>query len=82
MNKFAIATLVTVLAGSSAAFALEPIQGSITYGGHQVRLEKAPVGSSFEHIFTTANGDTAIETYRVNADKGVDLVTRAQSDAN
>lgn len=82
MNKFATATLIAVLAGSSAAFALEPIEGSITYNGHQSYLEKAPAGSSFQHSFTTTTGDQAVETYRVNADKSVSLVDRAFSESN
>ncbi len=82
MNKFAVATLVAVLAGSSAAFALEPIPGSLTYGGSNVQLQKAPAGSSFEHAFITNTGDQAIETYRVNADKSVTLVTRDHSESN
>ncbi|SMC56830.1 hypothetical protein [Rhizobium sp. RU36D] len=82
MNKFAAATLIAVLAGSSAAFALEPIPGSLTYGGANVQLQKAPAGSSFEHAFITSTGDRAIETYRVNADKTVTLVTRDHSESN
>ncbi len=82
MNKIAAATLIAVLAGSSAAFALEPIPGSLTYGGNNVQLQKAPAGSSFEHAFITNTGDQAIETYRVNADKSVSLVTRAHVENN
>ncbi len=82
MNKFALATLATVLAGTSAAFAVEPIQGSLTYGGNQPMLQKAPAGSSFDHVFITATGDTAVETYRVNSDKTVSLVTRDHSESS
>lgn len=82
MNKFAVATLVAVLAGSSAAFALEPIQGSITYGGNQSYLAKAPAGSSFGHTFIAPNGEQANETYRVNADRSLSLVDRTFSESN
>ncbi|SMC56769.1 hypothetical protein [Rhizobium sp. RU36D] len=82
MKKIAAATLVAVLAGSSAAFAIEAIPGSLTYGGSNVQLQKAPAGSSFEHAFITNSGDQAIETYRVNADKTVTLVTRDHVENN
>ena len=82
MNKFALATIATVLAGTSVAFAVEPIQGSLTYGGNQPMLQKAPAGSSFDHVFITATGDTAVETYRVNSDKTVSLVTRDHSESS
>lgn len=76
MKILAAATLVTALAGSSAAFALEPIEGSITYGGHQSYLEKAPVGSNFFHNFSS-NGNDVREIYKVNADRSVSLVSRS-----
>lgn len=76
MTKFATATLLAVLAGSSAAFALEPIQGSVTYNGHESYLPKSPVGSSFQHQFTGPDGQQYRETYRVNTVHGVDLVGR------
>lgn len=83
MNKFAaLAAFVAVAAASSSAFAIEPIQGSINYGGHQSYLEKAPAGSSFDHAFITSRGDQATETYVVNADRSVSLVSRAISETN
>lgn len=76
MTKIATATLLAVLAGSSAAFAVEPIPGSITYNGNQSHLPNSPVGSSFQHQFVGDDGQQYRETYRVNAIKGVDLVGR------
>ncbi|MGF0538507.1 hypothetical protein ACQQ2Q_10965 [Agrobacterium sp. ES01] len=76
MNKFATATLLAVLAGSSAAYATQPIQGSITYNGNESYLPKSPVGSNFEHRFTGQDGQEYREIYRVNASHSVDLVTR------
>ncbi|NKN36293.1 hypothetical protein HFC70_07965 [Agrobacterium sp. a22-2] len=76
MKIFAAATLIAALTGSSAAFAIEPIQGSITYGGHQSYLEKAPVGSNFFHTFTGQDGNKVREVYKVNADRSVSLVSR------
>ncbi len=77
MKILAAATLIAALAGSSAAFAVEPIQGSITYGGHQSTLEKAPAGSNFFHTFTSQNGNEVREVYKVNADRSVSLVSRS-----
>ena len=71
----ATATLIAVLAGSSAAFAVEPIEGSITYNGHQSYLEKSPVGSTLQHSFTS-KGYNYNEVYKVNADRSISLVSR------
>lgn len=76
MKIFAAAILIAALAGSSAAFAIEPIEGSITYGGQQATLDEAPVGSYFFHTFTSQDGNDVRETYKVNADRSVSLVTR------
>ncbi|MCM2472076.1 hypothetical protein HGO38_01090 [Rhizobium sp. CG5] len=76
MKILATTTLLSVLAASSAAMALEPIQGSITYNGHQTILEKSPVGSNFFHTFTSQDGDEVREVYKVNADHSVSLVSR------
>ncbi|MDQ0421379.1 hypothetical protein GVN24_04535 [Rhizobium sp. CRIBSB] len=73
--KFIAAALLTSLAGASAAFALEPVPGSITYGGAQPRLEQAPAGSNFFHTFYL-NGHEVHEIYKVNADRSVALVSR------
>jgi hypothetical protein len=75
MKIFATATLLAVLAGSSAAFAIEPIEGSITYNGHQSTLEKSPVGSTLQHSFSS-DGNDYNEVYKVNADRSVSLVSR------
>ena len=37
--KIAIAAALATLVAAPVAFALEPIPGSITYGGHQAQLE-------------------------------------------
>ncbi|NKN36294.1 hypothetical protein HFC70_07970 [Agrobacterium sp. a22-2] len=80
MKILVTATLLSVLAASSAAMALEPIKGSITYNGHQSHLEKAPVGSNFFHNFTSEEGRNVREIYQVNADHSVSLVSRTVLD--
>ena len=79
--KIIAAALLTTLAGTSAAFAVEPIPGSITYGGAQPRLEQAPAGSNFFHTFYL-NGSEVHEIYKVNADRTVSLVSRSVSNSD
>ena len=76
--KIIAAALLTTLAGTSAAFAVEPIPGSITYGGAQPRLEQAPAGSNFFHTFHL-NGSEVHEIYKVNADRSVSIVSRSMA---
>lgn len=75
--KIAIAAALATLVAAPAAFAIQPIPGSITYGGHQAQLEKAPAGSNFFHVFYAPNGDEVREVYQVNSDRTVSLVSRA-----
>ncbi|MBR0555186.1 hypothetical protein J5J10_05775 [Ciceribacter sp. L1K23] len=72
----AATAVIASLAGASSAFAIEPIQGSITYGGHVAQLSKAPVGSTVLHSFN-AGGSDFREVYRVSADRTLDLVSRS-----
>ena len=76
--KIIAAALLTTIAAASAAFAVEPIPGSITYGGAQPRLEQAPTGSNFFHTFYL-NGLEVHEIYKVNADRSVSIVSRSIS---
>ena len=78
--KIAIAAALATLVAAPAAFALDPIPGSITYGGHQAQLEKAPAGSNFFHTFYGPNGNEVSEVYQVNADRTVSLVSRVTVD--
>ena len=56
---------------------LEPIPGSITYGGQpRTKLTKSPVGSTFDHRFLGANGTRWIETYQIQPDRTVEIVNR------
>lgn len=57
--------------------AVEPIPGSITYGGQpRTKLTKAPIGSTFEHTFTDRYGRPVVETYRIQPDRSLLLIHR------
>lgn len=71
------ASLATVFAASSA-FALEPIKGSITYGGQPAsKLTASPVGSTFTHNFTDDFGHDVEETYVITENRDLKLVDRS-----
>lgn len=76
-----IAGLALALGGctavSSDAPGLEPIPGSITYGGQpRTRLQKAPVGSSVSHQFINQFGQRVEERYVIQPDRSLKLVFR------
>ena len=61
---------------AAPAMGVEPIPGSIIYGGQpKTRLQKAPVGSLLTHEFYW-NGTRYVETYAVQADRSLKLVDR------
>ncbi|WEX76156.1 hypothetical protein PYH37_004433 [Sinorhizobium numidicum] len=56
---------------------LEPIPGSITYGGQpRTRLTKAPVGSIVPHQFFDNFGHRVYETYIIEPDRSLRLTSR------
>ncbi|NRP73749.1 hypothetical protein ILFOPFJJ_04662 [Ensifer psoraleae] len=56
---------------------LEPIPGSITYGGQpRTRLTKSPVGSIVPHQFFDNFGHRVYETYVIEPDRSLRLVGR------
>jgi hypothetical protein len=56
---------------------LEPIPGSITYGGQpRTRLTKAPIGSIVPHQFNDRFGRRVYETYVIEPDRSLRLVSR------
>lgn len=56
---------------------LEPIPGSITYGGQpRTKLTKSPIGSSLGHEFFNQNGDRVIERYVIRPDRSLSIVSR------
>jgi hypothetical protein len=66
----------------SGGTALEPIPGSITYGGQpRERLQKSPIGSSFPHTFTDQWGDRVRETYIIQPDRSLKLSSRVYLDS-
>ena len=78
MNRLIALATATLLAGSSAALALEPIRGSLTYEG-PVRLgfTKAPSGTTFSHSFyDSVTGNPTQEIYIINADRTITLLSR------
>ncbi|MDQ0318931.1 hypothetical protein QO002_001069 [Pararhizobium capsulatum DSM 1112] len=61
---------------STSAEPLEPIPGSITYGGQpSTKLTKSPVGSTIKHRFPYRTG-TAEETYVIQPDRSLKLIRR------
>ncbi|OWV72145.1 hypothetical protein ATY77_11490 [Rhizobium sp. R634] len=79
--KALLSALLTagLLAGCSSADspALEPIPGSITYGGQpRTKLTKSPVGSAVYNQFYNESGQRVEETYILQPDRSLKLVRR------
>jgi hypothetical protein len=71
--------LVIVLSACAATETreIEPIPGSITYGGQpRTKLTKSPIGSTFHHEFVGSDGTRWIETYRIRPDRSVEIISR------
>ena len=61
----------------TGSFSLQPIPGSITYGGQpRMKLTKSPIGSQVPHRFTDQWGDDVYETYIIQPDRSLRLVDR------
>src|SRR5262245_37048737 len=76
MKTTLIALAAILLA--SPALAIEPIPGSITYGGQpHARLQKSPVGSTFVHRFDDGSYEYE-ERYVVQPDHSLRLVSRVR----
>lgn len=76
MKKALIALVALLLA--SPALALEPIPGSITYGGGpHAKLQKSPVGSTLVHRFRSG-GDEYEERYVLQSDRSLKLISRSR----
>lgn len=79
MTKILIAAAALLFA--SQALALEPIPGSITYGGQpRTKLKQAPVGSPVVHRFESG-GNEYEERYIVQPDRSLKLVSRSRRTA-
>ena len=56
---------------------MQPIPGSITYGGQPTqKLMKSPIGSLLPHTFTDQWGDRVKEIYILQPDRTLKLVSR------
>ncbi|MBD9444288.1 MULTISPECIES: hypothetical protein [unclassified Rhizobium] len=56
---------------------LEPIPGSVTYGGQpRTKLTKSPPGSTFPHNFIDQWGQQVDETYMIQPDRSLKIVHR------
>ncbi|MCB5204205.1 hypothetical protein LH464_17195 [Neorhizobium sp. T786] len=77
-----IAGLAAALGGCTATISpdtpgLEPIPGSITYGGQpRTRLTRAPIGSPVSHQFRNEFGQRVEERYIIQPDRSLKLVWR------
>ncbi|MCJ8519625.1 hypothetical protein ABID21_002654 [Pseudorhizobium tarimense] len=71
----ALSACTTTVASTSPG--LEPIPGSITYGGQpRTRLTKAPIGSPVHHQFRNEFGQRVEELYIIQPDRSLKLVSR------
>ena len=76
MRNTAFLSLLVFIAGP--ALALEPIPGSITYGGRPpARILKSPIGSSLTHNFSRDGYDYE-ERYVIMPDRTLRLVSRTR----
>ncbi|MGF6255331.1 hypothetical protein OKW20_002428 [Ensifer sp. LBL] len=87
-HAFAALSVVLLLSGCTASTGpsnltygyspnLQPIPGSITYGGQpRTKLKKAPVGSIVPHQFIDSYGRKVYETYIIEPDRSLRLTSR------
>tara|TARA_R110002012_G_scaffold160604_1_gene322502 strand:- start:1441 stop:1794 length:354 start_codon:yes stop_codon:yes gene_type:complete len=77
MKPFYLLTLAALLAGCTTASQLEPIPGSLIYGGQpETRRTKAPIGSTATHRFRDQFGQEWQERYVIAPDRSLRLVDR------
>ena len=73
----AIAVAIVLAGCSASASSLEPVPGSITYGGQpRTKLTKSPIGSTFDHHYRDQFGDEWVEQYRIRPDRSLEIVSR------
>jgi hypothetical protein len=76
------ACLLLAACDQTAGPGLQPIPGSITYGGQpSQKLTKSPVGSMLQHIFRDEWGQRVRETYLIQPDRSLKLVDRVYIDS-
>ncbi|NLS07625.1 hypothetical protein HGP14_30645 [Rhizobium sp. P32RR-XVIII] len=78
MKLYVIASAAAIALSSCSAGSaeIEPIPGSITYGGHVARLTRSPPGSTVPHEFDNQFGNFVQEVYIVQPDRTLKLVRR------
>lgn len=77
MKPFYVLTLTALLAGCTTASQIEPIPGSLIYGGQpETRRTKAPIGSTANHRFRDQFGQEWQERYIITPDRTLRLVDR------
>ncbi len=77
MRASALLFVVALASCTTAPSTVEPIPGSIIYGGQPLdKLTKSPIGSTFSHDFNLGDGRRAYETYRIAPDRSLILMNR------
>ncbi len=75
----ALLVCAPLLAACNTTEPLQPIPGSITYGGQpHMKLTQSPPGSRIEHRFTNKWGQDVYETYILQPDRSLKLVSREE----
>jgi hypothetical protein len=76
-NLFAVLCVLSLIACSQTSEPLQPIPGSITYGGQpRTKLMLSPIGSRLRHNFVDNLGRDVYETYILQPDRSLKLVSR------
>jgi len=76
MKSLVFLSAAALMLASCTTQEVEPIPGSITYGGQpRTKLMKSPIGSVVHNSFRTVTG-VAYETYIIQPDRSLKLVRR------
>lgn len=79
--KSAVFVAAALVLASCTAVELEPIPGSITYGGQpRTKLTKSPAGSTFTHTFHDERGGYWSETYQIQPDRSLKIISRRRAE--
>jgi hypothetical protein len=79
--KRGLFVLAAVLLAACTAVEVEPIPGSITYSGQpRSRLTKSPAGSTFSHTFHDQRGNYWSETYQIQSDRSLKIISRRRAE--
>jgi hypothetical protein len=77
-HLLAVIIALAVFAPAAYAVTIDPIPGSLIYPTQpRTKLKKAPVGSTVQHNFER-NGVGYNETYRIEPDRRLKLLSRRQ----